>query len=121
MAPTPTDQDRKAQLVADLAASRQTLRRDRLHIGSQLNPVLRLRTAIREKPVPVFAAAAGTAFLLSVLLRRRPREEKRRGATRWLLGGALALAKPAARVWLTNLARTHAPTLFQTPDSDHTP
>lgn len=121
MAPRPTDQERKAQLVATLANSRQALRSDRLHLRSQVNPVQRLRTAVRTKPVTVFSVAAGAAFLLSILLRRRPRSEKHHGAMRWILGGVLTLAKPAARVWLTNLARSHAPALFQTPDPDHTP
>ena len=125
MAPRPTEQERKQQLVAALASSRNSIRVDRGQLRQQLNPVLRLRSAVKNKPVPVFAATAAGALLLTLLLRRRPRSSpKSFSAKRMILGWALSLAKPPARVWLLNAARERFlphPDQGYSSHPDHTP
>ncbi len=124
MAQRPTDRERKEQLIATLAVSRASLRIDRSQIKRQINPLVRIRSAVRNKPIPVFATTAGVALLLSLLLRRRKQEPKPFSAKRMLLGWVLALAKPAARFWLANWAKDRflpLPDPFHPPDPAHTP
>lgn len=124
MAQRPTDRERKEQLIATLAASRASLQVDRKRIKGQLNPLARVRSAVRNKPLPVFAATAAVAFLLTLFLRRRRHEPKPHRARRLLTGGILALAKPAARVWLANWAKDRFLPIsppISPPDPAHTP
>ena len=124
MAQRPTDRERKKQLVAALEASRQSLQLDRSRIKKQVNPLFRVRSAVRKNPLPVFAGAAGAALLLTLLLRRRREEPKPFSAKRMILGWVISLAKPAARFWVANWAKDRFLPLsdpFQPPGSDHTP
>ena len=124
MAQRSTEQQRKEELIATLAASRESLRTDRSEIKRRLNPVTRIRTVVRDKPIPVFATTAGIALLLSLLLRRRKEEPKPFNAKRMILGWALSLAKPAARVWLATWAKDRFLPLSPPPppsDPAHTP
>ena len=124
MAQRPTDRERKEQLIATLGASRASLRIDRSRIKRQLNPLVRVRSAVRSKPIPVFATTAGVALLLTLLMRRRKQERSPFSPRRMLLGWILALAKPAARLWLANWAKDRFLPLTDTfPPSDpaHTP
>lgn len=124
MARRPTDRERKEQLIATLAASRESLRVDRQRIKSRLNPVVRVRSAVRDKPLPVFATAAGAAFLLTLLVRRRKRAPRPFRTRRMLAGWILSLAKPVARIWLADWARERflpISTPIPPPDPAHTP
>lgn len=123
MAARPTDpRERKQQLSASLSRSRNLLRTSRRqlrHVPQRLNPVLRLRAAVREHPLPAFGMAAGGALALTLLL-RRPRETKKASSTkRLLLRWALSLAKPAAQSWLLTKAKDHFIPLPE-PPSGHT-
>ena len=105
MAQRPTDRERKKQLIAALADSRDVLKISRKRIRQQVNPLVRIRSAVRRKPLLVFAATAGVALLVTLLLRRRQREARPFSAKRMLLGWTLSLAKPAARVWIAHWAK----------------
>lgn len=106
MAQGPIDADRKRELSARLAASRTRVRLGRTRLKQDLNPLHRLRNAVRKKPLKTFAVAAGTAFTVSLL--RRPAARKHRGGlSRAVLRNGFRLAKPALRFWLLKIAKDH--------------
>lgn len=96
-----TEHDRKRQLIAQLDASRAQLQVDRQLVRDKLHPIRRIQGAVKSKPLRAFALAAGSAFALSIFLRRskssRPFTVKR---LLWRWG--FSLAKPAIRLWLLN-------------------
>ena len=78
MDPRPTERERKQELIVALSRSRESLgatRREFRQVKKRLNPVLRLRDAVRNHPLPVFGIAAGGALILTLVL-RRPRAAK---------------------------------------------
>jgi hypothetical protein len=100
------------------------LRIDRDRIKRQLNPLARVRSAVRHNPLPVFATTAAVAFLITLLRRRRKRDDRPFKARRMLFGWFLALAKPAARLWIANWAKDRflpLPPPFQPTDRANTP
>lgn len=111
-------------MITSLAASRESLRLDRSAIKRRLNPITRIRSVVRDKPIPVFASTAGVALLLTLLFRRRKKEPRPFSARRMILGWMLSLAKPAARFWLATWAKDRfLPLSPPVPPSDpaHTP
>jgi hypothetical protein len=101
-----------------------SLRIDRDRIKRQFNPLVRVRSAVRRNPLPVFATTAAAALLLTLLLRRRNRDDRPFRARRMLFGWFLALAKPAARLWIANWAKDRflpLPPPFQATDRANTP
>lgn len=100
----PTE-ERKRQLSATLAASRARIQLGQSKLREDLNPVRRLRNAVRRKPVKTFAIAAGAAFLVGLLRHRPGRSHRKRGFKRLLLRGGFRIAQPALRFWLLKLAK----------------
>ena len=115
-----TDRERKQELIVALSRSRESLGTTRLEfqqVKKRLNPVLRLRDAVRNHPLPAFGIAAGSALILTLVL-RRPRSEKKPSSTkRFLLRWAFSLAKPAARAWLLAKAKDRFLPLHEPPSA----
>ena len=108
MDPRPTDRARKQELIVALSRSRESLGATRLElrqVKKRLNPVLRLRDAVRNHPLPAFGLAAGGALILTLVLRRRRVAQKPSSTKRLVLRWILSLAKPAARAWLLTKAK----------------
>lgn len=113
MAAEETLQEKKRRLALSLDASRHRLRANRQELQQQLRPSHAAARYLRHHPWRVFGGTAVGVALLTILLRPRPRDErKRHPLLRRLIGFGGSLALPALRFWVVKQAKTY----LQQPD-----
>lgn len=100
---------RKQELIAQLADSRQSITQGRKELKEKLRIKSLLQKVISGKPKSLFAGSA-IAGLGAALFLRRPRKVKKTPQSMKLIlfGWALSLAKPAAKAWLVARAKEAA-------------
>ena len=107
---------RKRELVAQLADTRQSITRGRKELKEKLQFKQLLRKLVSSKPKSIFAGSAVAGLAAAIMFRRPRKVKKAQQSTRLiLLGWALSLLKPAAKAWIVARAKTAAtqPTLTQ--------
>lgn len=99
---------RKRELVAQLAAARESLTQSKEEFTGRLKPKNLLRNIFARKPKTIFTGSVLVSLLTTLLIRRPKKSQKNakpQSSKALVLSWALSLLKPVAKVWLVNLAK----------------
>jgi len=104
-------EERKAELVAQLALARRDVTESRDRLAMELHPGHQLKKSVQNHPFGWFAGTMGLFTLVGLFGRRKVRIEKPRKKFRlfrWILGIAFSLAKPTLGKILVAKAKEEA-------------
>ena len=97
MARDPKERSEVAELIRRIENSRSGLGEHVAQLKRSLDVPSRIKHSVTSRPLAWFGGSLGIGLVASRLLRRKPKEIKKKGMTGFLITAMLALLKPALK------------------------